>query len=1172
MVLDVMKSGMGRLSMCTVNIPGHPANAVPGLSLAPILFHQEAYYILDPIRLQTLCLARKVDFQLSRPFQNERMQSRVIYGNVYGNCSNVRRRQVAIALTLGELCLACRSTRRTVPLRGDQAFRWASYSPAAAVKPAHQSIPYEQSPEEARLPQTVSRSAPPAEQTATPEIAKVSANRNKAPISRAIVASKFRPNIAPKSTTSTNFRAHEEGSRVPNTNHKQDVGGLAHTSAQLESSQHSSERPDRQAHLQPRTNRQRKRQRPAPNRIITAWQSGSVNFMSGQDVKAWSKTDALTSIFVRYITYMESPNIRELSEASPDQLESLLRPSEPFFTRGIRASLQKHGYTPDDVRGWAWIVLAPNAHVAVQRYLSVSATFPPVAILTNILRMKNMHIKTLRELVSRISSWLTEISNSPTSKNRSILEDNSFQTVVCGLLRHARATDPLSFTGIARLVSQYCDIVARISDESRGFGGKEYKRLTGICRTVICRLSIPAAKSPYASMSYAWEAQQVILEAGNSFQPALELDARSYRAIACVLLADKKTEAESEAVAHLHRSWPPWKKVLDGMDARRQPEDDTSRATRVLENMKAAGYPPTSFQNAISILAGRDTDGTPAIPTRTIMRLVRQKVPRENKHNKPLQPLHKRPFNPAGKTPSKAIQQSSPEPAVKDTVVSTDASTPTSDGNKSAGKSGTEWAARIRATRDVQEAWAAFRAYHGPPSQAMFHEMFLKLIYDRVNRLRARVHHPTPGDGFEVFPVENDNLSDFEIERKAPPDGADVENDNLSDFEIERKAPPDVRGLYDLMRAAQLTPGSRTLRHLVAQADSLGWALRLLLDSGLPSDSVSALVREKGRGWHDPFPDDAPSRTSEYLMQPETSLSRVPHDIFTAYIKLLARLSLATPSIDHLPPTTHLHAALGLLKKHPSPPDTAWHAFLRAAAAPKILKPPITTDPDDMPLRHYDHTVAPYWNAVVRESIAHLQHSGVEIDPDTFQYSAYALYSTIFAARRRGVGGAEKEIERAFAALRELWDAVSEPSEDVGGVGGELVHQVKGTHILSYIRVLAIADCDEEIEKVMEWMVRYQGALGVVGRTRGNGIASLRRVVVAARAYSERRDGERVYGEDDEGDEGMAERLSELAEQIEDGWGGWPREEEVNEYFREGAGRYGDGFGEQEWVVGGLEA
>ncbi|KFX94476.1 hypothetical protein V490_04332, partial [Pseudogymnoascus sp. VKM F-3557] len=816
MVLDVMKSGMGRLSMCTVNIPGHPANAVPGLSLAPILFHQEAYYILDPIRLQTLCLARKVDFQLSRPFQNERMQSRVIYGNVYGNCSNVRRRQVASALTLGELCLACRSTRRTVPLRGDQAFRWASYSPAAAVKPAHQSIPYEQSPEEARLPQTVSRSASPAEQTATPEIAKVSANRNKAPISRAIVASKFRPNIAPKSTISANFRAHEEGSRVPNTNHKQDVGGLAHTSAQLESSQHSSERPDRQAHLQPRTNRQRKRQRPAPNRIITAWQSGSVNFMSGQDVKAWSKTDALTSIFVRYITYMESPNIRELSEASPDQLESLLRPSEPFFTRGIRASLQKHGYTPDDVRGWAWIVLAPNAHVAVQRYLSVSATFPPVAILTNILRMKNMHIKTLRELVSRISSWLTEISNSPTSKNRSILEDNSFQTVVCGLLRHARATDPLSFTGIARLVSQYCDIVARISDESRGFGGKEYKRLTGICRTVICRLSIPAAKSPYASMSYAWEAQQVILEAGNSFQPALELDARSYRAIACVLLADKKTEAESEAVAHLHRSWPPWKKVLDGMDARRQPEDDTSRATRVLENMKAAGYPPTSFQNAISILAGRDTDGTPAIPTRTIMRLVRQKVPRENKHNKPLQPLHKRPFNPAGKTPSKAIQQSSPEPAVKDTVVSTDASTPTSDGNKSAGKSGTEWAARIRATRDVQEAWAAFRAYHGPPSQAMFHEMFLKLIYDRVNRLRARVHHPTPGDGFEVFPVENDNLSDFEIERKAP---------------------PDVRGLYDLMRAAQLTPGSRTLRHLVAQADSLGWALRLLLDSGLPSDS-----------------------------------------------------------------------------------------------------------------------------------------------------------------------------------------------------------------------------------------------------------------------------------------------------------------------------------------------
>ncbi|OBT46291.1 hypothetical protein VE00_02403 [Pseudogymnoascus sp. WSF 3629] len=1118
------------------------------------------------------------------------MQSRVVYGNVYGNCSNVRRRQVASALTFGELRPTCISARRAIPRRGDQAIRCASLSSAAAVKAAHQSVAYEQPSEEDRQLHPITRpsldyshstpgarSVSPAQQSTTGVASTFRARRNRAPIPRAIVASKFRANRAPNSiTTAGRNRApisraavasnlREKKNRALNsTNYnpnsldiKEDNRGLEHTSAQRVSLLQSSKRPYRQVIVRPRSNRQFKRERPSPSQIITAWQSGTVDFLSGEHVEAWSKSDALTSIFVRYMKYMESPYTPQLSQANPDQLESLLRPSAPFFTEDITASLQKHGCTPQDVRGWAWIVLAPNAQVAAQRYLSADTTFPPVAILTNVLRMKKMHIKTLRKLVFRVATWLTKISNSPTSKNRGILEDNSFQTVVCGLLRHARETDPLSFTGIARLVSQYCGIVTCISDEARGFGGKEYTRLTNICRTVICRLSIPAAKSPYASMGYAWEAQQVILEAGNSLQPTLELDARSYRAIACVLLADKKTEAESEAVAHLHRSWPPWKKVLDGMDARRQPEDDASRATRVLENMKAAGYPPTSFENALGILAGRDTDGTPAIPTRTIMHLVRQKVLKDVRQNKSLQPAHKRPSNLAGKQPSKPIQNSPSEPALTSPLKSADESTPASNDNTSASKSPAEWAARIRATRDVQEAWAAFRAYQGLPSQAMFHEMFLKLIYDKVNRFRPRMHHPTVGDGLEVFPVENDNLSDFEIERKAP---------------------PDVRGLYELMRAAQLTAADRTLRHLLAQADSLSWALRLLLDSGLPSDAVSALVRGNDRKSRHPSPNEVSSPTSPNpLNQTEPALARVPPGIFTAHMKLLARLSLSTPHPKQPPPTTHLHTALALLKSHPSPPDSAWHAFLRAAAAPKTLAQPLhTSNSDSARLRTYNHRVAPYWNAVVRETVGHLREGGGEVGADIFQYAAYALYSTIFAARRRGVGGAGEEAERSLPVLHELWDVISEPSEDVGGVGGELVHQVMGTHVLSYIRVLAIADCDAEIEQVLEWMVRYQSALGVVGRTRGNGITSLRRVLVAVRAYSERRDAELERDRDrdgesyGEGDEGMTHRLMALAEQIEEGWGGWPGGEEVDEYFREGEERYGAGFGEGEWVVGGL--
>ncbi|OBT53044.1 hypothetical protein VE04_07388 [Pseudogymnoascus sp. 24MN13] len=984
------------------------------------------------------------------------------------------------------------------------------FSSAAAVKAAHQSEAYEQPPEEDRLLHPITRpsldyrhSTPGAQSVSSPQqsttgvASEFRVRGNKAPISRAtIVASKFRTNRPPNSvasgerdripisraTVASNLRAKKNRPAnstdyKPNSlDIKKDNSGLEHVSAQRASLLHSSKKPDRQVNIRPRSNRQLKSQRPSPSRIITAWQSGTINFLSSGDVEGWSKSDALTSIFVQYMKYMESPHLPQFSQANPDQLERLLRPSEPFFTEDITASLQKHGCTPQDVRGWAWIVLAPNAHVAAERYLSADTTFPPVAILTNILRMKKMHIKTLRQLVFRVSTMLTKVSTSPTSKNRGILEDNSFQTVVCGLLRHAREIDPLSFTGIARLVSQYCGIVTCISDEARGFGGKEYTRLTNICRTVICRLSIPAAKSPYASMGYAWEAQQVILEAGNSLQPALELDARSYQAIACVLLADKKTEAETEAVAHLHRSWPPWKKVLDGMDARRQPEDDASRATRVLENMKAAGYPPTSFENAISILAGRDTDGTPAIPTRTIMHLVRQKLSKDIRHNKPLQPADKRPSNVAGKQPSKPIQNSASEPALTNPLKSAGESTPASNGNNSAGKSPAEWAARIRATRDVQEAWAAFRAYQGLPSQAMFHEMFLKLIYDKVNRLRPRMHHPAPGDGFEVFPVENDNLSDFEIERAAP--------------------------------AAQLTATDRTLRHLLAQADSVSWARRLVLDSGLPSDAVSALVRGNDRKSRHSFPSETSPASPNSLNQKETALARVPHAPRTPLP--LHPPSQTNPSNNTPPHRSHASQI------SPFSPQLSVDAFLRAAPVPKTLAQPNNTSPDTALLRTYNHKSAPYWNSVVRETVANLRESEGEVNPDIFQYAAYALYSTIFAARRRDVAGAHEEAEKSLPGVHELWDAITEPSEDVGGVGGEMVHQVMGTHVLAYIRVLAIADADEEIEKVLEWMVRYQSTLGVVGRTRGNGITSLRRVIVAVRAYSERRDAERER--DGEGD------------------------------------------------------
>lgn len=772
--------------------------------------------------------------------------------------------------------------------------------------------------------------------------------------------------------------------------------------------------------------------------------------------------------------FLEPAEISSLPRATPEELEKLLRPSANFFSKSTTTSLQRLGCTAQDIRRWAWIILAPNGEAAAQRYLSSSCASPPITILNEILRGKYMHIRTLRSLIVDGMNRLSRLSASSCSEERGILQDNSFMVMACGLLKHARQTDPSSLPSIARMIAQYCDIISNTSEEAR-LDRKLYSRLSGICTTAICRLSLPAAKTPFESMAYAWEAQQIILEAGNSFQPGLELDAASYRAVAIVLLGNKKTWSETESVANLHRSWPPWKNVLDGMDAKILPEDEITRVTRVLHNMKAAGYPQTSFENAVGILGGRDTDGTPTIPTRSIVR----------------------------NTPSRVYDQDIREPR---------------------GNDQREWAARIRATRDVQEAWEAFQAYEQEPSQAMYYEMFTKLIFEKARVMRGRVHSPTPGDGKEVFPVENDNLSETEIQRKRP---------------------PNVKGLYARMRSQGQTIGHRCLHLLIEHADTLTWARLLMLDSGMDENAVKQLIQ--GKNWFG-----------------AQNLKLVPEATMTAYLKMLCRFS----SYARLQPEKHqrrthgseyLLDALHLLRSHKEWNRAGWHAVTKALAAPKFgLQRDRHTG---VRSRYYDHSVAPHWWSVLQRALLHLYRGGREIDPDLFQSACYGLSSAIFA-QRKGHAMPDDAVAAGLDLARNLFAQLADPTAAAAADGDppRLLHPVRGTHIHAYVRLLAMADEACAFEALLRWVVAHQAALDRAAEMSGNGAFALRRALVALR----------VFGEQAAGGDGGADvaRLRGLMEEIEMEWGGWPADEEVDEYA-EHAQRYEEGFMEAEWLYGG---
>jgi hypothetical protein len=770
------------------------------------------------------------------------------------------------------------------------------------------------------------------------------------------------------------------------------------------------------------------RKRHSPRRMMEMFRDGTLWDCSQEFHRtAWSEESSPTGIFLTYLMTLHPIEISRMSQQTLEELRQQDCPSLEFFTESVIAALERYGCTAQDIRTWAWIILGQKMEIP-ERYVMSSCALPPPAIFMEILRVRHIPLKTLRHLIVYGQNRISSLSKSSSIEDPGILRDDSFMAMFCSLLEHARRVGPTLIPTISQLIVQYCSAIMSCAS----LDTRLPYRLNKICNTAICRLSLPCSKSPMESMAYAWKGQQIILKAGDSFEPALELNASSYRAIAKVLLANKKSDWEVEAVAHLHRTWPPWRKILDGMDAQTQFEDELTRVVRVVRNMMRAGYPPTSIDSALVILGGRDTDGTPTIPTRTIFR----------------------------------------------------------------GSAQVEWVARIRATRDVQEAWGVFQACisrGNKPSQPMFDEMFEKLVFDMKRQKNYRAASLSPGDGKEVFAFQNDNLSDTEIQRLSP---------------------PHIDGLYEIMKSYKIKPSQRSLDLLIEHAREPFRARELMVENGIDRNIVRQLApKSHGRG------------TLSNLSLPESTL--------TAYVKLLCRFS----SYSKLTPKRHggytngrkyLFDALRLLKGYPEKNPAAWLVVIKAMAQARNRK---------------ELSSAPYWWSVIQDSLTFLWFDVRKIDPDHFQFGCYSLYTTIYActAIRAGLPGHEDTkgcIDDGLDFLRALFTEMTATAYAEGLP--RLLYQIRGVHLHAYIRLLAIAGRQDEIVEVLRWMVEHQDELSEIAENKENGRCSLRRVLVAMRAFAQK---------SSDADSRYVTELRDLAEDIQHIWGGWPEDDEVVQYL-----------------------
>lgn len=813
------------------------------------------------------------------------------------------------------------------------------------------------------------------------------------------------------------------------------------------------------------------------------------NFLKAQGLDArrqlWQRMNsngellglALPTILVHYLYSMENPQ------------EARLDSTAKTVDGEVIAYLERSGYSVEDLHTWAWIFSAPTSKVVAERFLAAAEiSKPPVFVLLQVLSREQKSPETTKKLmmhcwdnlfasaVAKQPSEGTQMNNYDRSEAPKVsLEINAFEILTTRLLRRIRETLPSAMVSVAEMVITYMKesyIRVNAGGDAAKILAKQHW-MSRFLNTFLQRLSLPAPEKPFISMRHNWEAQRALLEFADEHPQPLDINRESYRAVATVLLAIQKAPVEQIYAGLMQRTWPPWRRDQDGMDVLRPLEADLSRVVRTIERMGEAGYGQEQFEQTIKILGGREPDGTPTIPTRSLM---------------------KRRNGAQG-------------------VLTT---------RSSSGNSQFDWSARIRATRDPIEAWAAFCSLpkETKPSLSMYLAMFEKLQADKRS---ARIGHSKalPGDGRETFAIPDDNLSDDERQRRQPP--------SLPD-------------LYRDMQEQGIKPSGRCLTFLVARASSFRRGAQYLRDSDLHQNGVSMLLG---------------------LLAPDVRLKRISREVIAASVQLICRLAdpltldkadsaqqnIPDASLDSSSFVRHtrhhetsavesnplLHA-LRILQAYSSPYRPAWYALFKALARQDVV---VNQKLFGSPMNDILS-----WE-VLEAALRDAEKDGMILDPAGFQIICYGLTKALLASRE--LEKYEAALVQSAAKVKSLWSTltagVSKEEQEKYSLPS-LLSYIQGSHIHAYVRLLGLLRDIDSIHNVLEWLLEHEERLTQSALDSRNGRALLRRVLVSMRIAAEDAAADSVY----------ANRLDDIKSGIEklESWGGWPSDDEVDAYHKLG--------------------
>ncbi|GAM87501.1 hypothetical protein ANO11243_055260 [Dothideomycetidae sp. 11243] len=361
-----------------------------------------------------------------------------------------------------------------------------------------------------------------------------------------------------------------------------------------------------------------------------------------------------------------------------------------------------------------------------------------------------------------------------------------FLGLFSNLIFHARQTWPASRAAITQLFSEYLAQMYSEQSSSSLAGANAICSAFGFCaNAMLYFVAWPSTAEPFKNLADQETSQATILKFMATGCTPLELNNFGYRAIAMTQLMQSKTPEEEIWAKLKTLSWPPWKEDKTGMDASIGPEYGVSRAAQTLDQARAAGYGNHAWEQVARLHAGWDTDLTPTVQLRYLVR----------------------PFNPSQEEAN-------------------------------------IWSARIRSTRTLREAWAGFLAYQDSGSSLhppVYSTMLEKILRD-ITRQHSIGGREDTSDSALVRKDPNtaaseqhrDTLPGDSLEVSAPPPSAHLET-------YTRTEPPSVAQFLDLMLTNSVQFGDSTLGYLLSIVPD--WESGKLLLSSRPE--LSDIVNER---------------------------------------------------------------------------------------------------------------------------------------------------------------------------------------------------------------------------------------------------------------------------------------------------------------------------------------